>query len=373
MIERLYIHNFRCFENFELVTKDLPTALLLGANGAGKSSVRLALEMLQKIGRGINRARDLVTAENFSYGRTDTPMRIEIDVTIGGRAYKYSLAWELPPGFKEIRIFDEKLFVDGQPVYSRTHAQVTIHGNGSRSEAKFLVDWHLVALPVIQVRADPDDLSIFKLWLARTIILAPIPARMTGEAADATLEPEADGGNFGEWFSGLLGSYPAAYSPIDKYLRETMPDFGDIQQILVGPNVKRMSVSFQMNRATFRAPFNHLSDGEKCFLLGALVLAANQVCGPLFCFWDEPDNYIGLSEVGRFVMELRRSFDTDDERPGQLIATSHNPEAIRQFADENTLVLYRKSHLEPTLVRSLEELAIQGDLVDALIRGDVGP
>jgi len=68
-------------------------------------------------------------------------------------------------------------------------------------------------------------------------------------------------------------------------------------------------------------------------------------------------------------MELRRAFG-----PGaQLIATSHNPEAIRRFADENTFALYRKSHLEPTQVRLVSDLGIQGDLVEALIRGDVAP
>jgi len=187
---------------------------------------------------------------------------------------------------------------------------------------------------------------------------------------DAVLEPEPDGSNFGEWFSGVLGSYPAAYSRIDCYLRDApMTDFGDIRQMLVGPKSKQMLVSFQKNGTTLQVPFDNLSDGEKCLLLGALVLAANQVSGPLFCFWDEPDNYLSLSEVGRFVMELRRAFG-----PGaQLIATSHNPEAIRRFADENTFVLYRKSHLEPTQVRLVSDLGIQGDLVEALIRGDVAP
>jgi len=89
----------------------------------------------------------------------------------------------------------------------------------------------------------------------------------------------------------------------------------------------------------------------------------------VLCFWDEPDNYLALPEVGHFVMALRRAFQTG----GQFIATSHNPEAIRRFSDENTLVLYRKSHLEPTIVRPLKELKVNGDLVGALIRGDVEP
>jgi hypothetical protein len=36
-------------------------------------------------------------------------------------------------------------------------------------------------------------------------------------------------------------------------------------------------------------------------------------------------------------------------------------------------VLHRKSHLEPTIVRRLDEVDYSGDLVSALVRGDVEP
>jgi hypothetical protein len=63
-------------------------------------------------------------------------------------------------------------------------------------------------------------------------------------------------------------------------------------------------------------------------------------------------------------MELRRVFQ---KTGGQILITSHNPEAIRQFSDENTLLLYRNSHLEPTQIRRVADLNFQGDLVNALI------
>jgi len=110
-----------------------------------------------------------------------------------------------------------------------------------------------------------------------------------------------------------------------------------------------------------------LSDGEKCFVVCALVLASNSAYGPLFCFWDEPDNFLSLDEVGQFIMAIRRDFQSR----GQFIATSHNPEAIRRFSGDNTLVLSRKSHLEPTNVRPLSELDTKGDVVETLIRGDL--
>ena len=98
-------------------------------------------------------------------------------------------------------------------------------------------------------------------------------------------------------------------------------------------------------------------------------MAASDAYGPLVCFWDEPDQHLSLDEVGHFVLDLQKAFQSG----GQFIATSHNPEAIRGFSDENTLVLYRKSHLEPTIARPLSEIEVSGDLVNALIRGDVEP
>src|SRR6202021_1867062 len=99
----------------------------------------------------------------------------------------------------------------------------------------------------------------------------------------------------------------------------------------------------------------------------ALVLAANHAYGPLLCFWDEPENYLAPSEVGHLVVALRRAFQSG----GQFIAASHNPEAIRRFSDENTLVLSRENHLEPTRVRVLSEIDVGGDLIGALARGDL--
>lgn len=363
MIQRLYINNFRCMQNFELNLKAMPSALLIGKNGRGKSTIGAALELLQGIGRGINRVDQLVRTDDFFRGIKDVPIRFELEVRIDGKLYYYILAFDLPENFKKIRIFQEKLIIENNPIYSREEGQVTLHSN----DAEFIVDWHLVALPVIQEQRK-GPLEIFKTWLARMIILDPIPGLMSGESGEETLEPKRDGSNFGEWYSGLLGRYPAAYAELKNHLSKTMPDIQDLQNDPIGKDFKSMNVGFQANQAKMRIPFNDLSDGEKCFFLCALVLTANEYYGPIFCFWDEPDHHLSLSELGDFIMSLRRSFDASG---GQILVTSHHPETIRRFSDENTLVLDRKSHLEPTLVRPLSELSVRGDLIEELILDDV--
>jgi len=345
----------------------MSSVLLIGKNGTGKSTISSALQILQSIGRGINRVGQLVQSKDFARGRSDVPIRFEIEVLLDEKLYHYVLALELSGNFKELRISEEQLLCAGTPIYSRKEAQVTLHASFQNREAHFLVDWHLVALPVIQEQTETDPLWIFKTWLAHIIILAPIPQVMTGDSSGETLQPTRDGANVGEWFSGLLGRYPAAYTLIDRYLRKVMPDLRDFQNELRGKDFKSMSVWFEINNANLRISFEDLSDGEKCFFLCAIVLAANASHGPLFCFWDEPDNYLSLSEVGFLIASLRNSF----KKKGQIVATSHHPEAIRKFSDENTFILDRKSHLEPTLIRLLSDFPVTGDLINALICGDI--
>lgn len=372
MIRRLYVHNFRCLENFELPISGLSSVLLIGRNGAGKTTVGLALEILQRIARGTNRVGDLVSPRDLTRGRSDIPARFEIEVELLGKIYSYTIAFEFPEGFKELRVFEEKFTVDAKPVFTREVAQVRLARTGRDTEANFRIDWHLVALPLVQQQSSNDPIFIFRQWLASMLILRPMPSLIRGDSDRETLQPNVQVTDFGAWFSGLLASAPSAYAKIDEYLKQVMPDLQDVKNPVAGKDARSLVVQFSNKQGTVTLPFEYLSDGEKCFMICALVIAASDAYRPLLCFWDEPDNYLAPSEIGQSIMALRRAF----QMGGQLIATSHNPEAIRRFSDENTLVLYRNSHLEPTIARRLEEIRssgeLKGDLVEALVRGDVG-
>ena len=361
VIRRFYVHNFRCLENFELPISGQSSILLIGNNGSGKTTVGLALEVLQKIARNINRVHDLVDPKDLA--RKDVPVRFEITVEIQPQpqVYDYSIAFEFPPGFRELRVLEENLSVNGRPIYTRQKAQVNL--TDREKEARFSIDWHLVALPIVQ----EQSLGVFKQWLARMLILRPVPGLIKGSSDTDTLEPNIQVTNFGAWFSGLVASAPSAYSKIDEYLKEVMPDLKDIKNPAVGKDTRNLVVQFSVDQRSLNIDFEDLADGEKCFMICALLLAANYAYGPLTCFWDEPDSYIGLSEVEPLIMALRKEFQSR----GQFIATSQNPGAIRRFSDENTFVLQRRSHLEPTTARRLEDFKAEGDLVGALVRGDL--
>jgi hypothetical protein len=188
VIRRFYVHNFRCLENFELPMSRRPSTLLIGNNGAGKTTVGLAFEILQRIGRGTNRVRDLVSPTDFFLGRSEAPMRFEIEVELEGKTYIYTLALEFPQGFKELRGLEEKLEAGGKTVYSRESAKVSRNIEASSlqglaaAQSNFPIDWHLVALPIIQQRSTKDPASVFKQWLARILILRPMPSLILGHS-----------------------------------------------------------------------------------------------------------------------------------------------------------------------------------------------
>jgi predicted ATPase len=376
MIKRLYIHNFRCLENFELAPEEFSSILLLGKNGSGKTTVALALEVLQRIARGTNRVGDLVKPKDLTIGRTQVPVRFEVEVTLAGQSYAYSVAFEFPIGFRELRVSEENLTVDGSPIFTRELAQVKLARTGQTGEAAFRIDWHLVALPIVQEHSSDDPLSIFKKWLANILILRPVPSLATGESehnAPHKNTPDIKAKNIGAWFSALVAADPSVYVQVSEYLMAVMPDFDKITNQVFGQESRRLLFHFLNGSKNTELYLEDLSDGEKCFVIFALTIAANAAFSSILCFWDEPDNFLAPDEVGHSITALRRAF----QDRGQLIITSHNPEAIRRFSDINILYLSRKSHLEPTIVTSIEHMRtsgrFNGGFIDALLRGDIEP
>jgi predicted ATPase len=372
MLRRLYAHNFRCLENFEFKPGSSSSALLIGKNGAGKSTVLRVLGVFQALGRGTNRVSRLVNPGDFTRGRAEIPIRLELDVVLNGRALHYTLALELPERFRELRVLEERLVQDGIEIFSRQHADVIIRGQPPTilTDAHIGIDWHLVALPVIQDPASADALRSLRDWMSAMVLLAPIPQLISGDTQTKSLEPQADAINLADWLSGLLDSYPSAYPTLIHHLQQVMPDLEQFLFERTGKEAKSLLVRFRNEKNQYGLPFVALSDGEKCFFLGAVLLAANQCYGPLFACWDEPDNHLALNEISTFVMALRQAFHRNN---GQILVTSHNSEAIQRFSDENTWVLGRRSRLEPTVIRPLEELAPTPDLIQALIDGDLDP
>lgn len=370
MLERLYVHNYRCLENFEFNPGAASSVLLIGKNGAGKSTVRDALAVMQAIGLGEGQVKNLAKPSDFTRGHSDVPMRFELTLKLGGKRYHYALALELPPAAHQLRVLSESLSIDGAEVYTRQHAEVQVkrpvsaNGNG-----QFSMDWHIVALTVIQDRGASSLLQPLRDWLSRIVLLSPLPPLMVSET---TAEPgplQISGSNLVDWLSTLLESHPAVYATVIEQLQKVMPDVALFRFEKLGRDSRALMVQFKSGGASDEQSFERLSDGEKCFFLSAVLLAANRWTGPIFAFWDEPDNYLATHEVGQFIVELKRCFA---RHGGQWIASSHNAEAVVNFSVDSTWVLARKSHLEPTQSRCVDAISLgEAGLIQTLMDGEI--
>jgi predicted ATPase len=364
MLERLYVNNFRCFENFSIDLTDRQSALVIGKNGTGKSTFMDALGVLRHVFRGSSRIRDIIAASDFAQHRKQIPMRFEIELKLNSKRFKYAITFEVPENLREPHVAEESLSVDGVDIFSRDKARISLGG-----ESTFDLDWNMAALPVINERPGERSIQQIKAFFASMVLIAPIPANMSGFSEDESFEINKDASNFSSWLNALLLRQPKAYNVLDTYLKSVIPDFGSFQNIERGENGKQLLLNFEHENSTrgLAIDFKHLSDGEKCFFLSALIVAANKVDGPLFCMWDEPENYLSLPEIGHFIVELRRLTN----QRGQFVAISHHPETIRRFSDDNTFVFARRSHFEPTVVRTLSDLPYNGDLIEALVRDEI--
>ena len=367
MIERLYVHNFRCLENFTLDFDGNQSAVLIGRNGSGKSTVLSALQVFQSICRGPNRVKDVIRVKDFSRFDKSRPMRFEIDLAFAGTKFKYSVSFEWPADFHEARILEESLLKDGVTVFTRQNSQVQL-----ATGPAFGLDWHVFALPVINERPSERSIKDVKLFFANLIVIAPIPLLMGGFSEETETELGHQALNYASCLRALLQSKPKAYRVFESFVKQVMPDFSSIENVDRGKDGgSQLIVSFEQPHLTLPLNFDVLSAGEKCFLLAAYIVAANDVRSsidvPLVCIWDEPDNHLSISEVGHFITDLRKMTN----QSGQLIATTHHPETIRKFSDENTFVLTRKSHFEPTVIKPLSAFSYSGDLIHALIRDEI--
>lgn len=345
MIQRLYVHNFRCLQNFEIKPGSQTSLLLIGKNGVGKSTIAKVLSLFQKLGTGTSRVASLVTPDDFTLGRTDEIMQLELEIALDSKLCHYSLVLDKPETFRELRVVEESFSVDNVPVYTRKKADVTYR------TASFSLDWHNTALPLILEKQD-GPLQAFRNWLRRMHILSPIPQLIGGESHGSSGPLSVSCDNFADYLLDLLTSHPASYEAIHSFLKELMPDLREFSNKQITDGTRVLQVRFGNEGSVLTANFQQLSDGEKCMFLGAVMLPAQRAYGDFFAFWDEPDNYLALPEVEHFIRFLRKNFNNGS----QIWMTSHHEETINCFSHENTLLLRRKNHASPVELRPINEL-----------------
>ena len=354
MIKRIKVQNYRCLQQFELKCADVDVMLTLGLNGVGKTTLLKVLSLLQQIASGVSAIPDLFLISDFSFAETkDKIMRVELETEREGKRYQYCLALELPERFTRLRVFEEALTCDEERLYGRKVSQVLL---GEKAGCGFLLDWHQFALPMIQDKDGDERIANFKKSLMEMVLVSPMPNVMGDTLSGDGGYLKMDASNLAAWISECQLSAPKSYAMIVDRLRDGIfPD-------LVGyefakdndDSPRRLTFIFEKTGAgIIRSRFGTLSDGEKCEILSTVigVKAALGMCD--FCYWDEPDNFLAISEVRMMISALRADMAA---AKGQYFFSSHSLQALDAVPVERVKVFMRDSHLEPAYLRDVREL-----------------
>lgn len=327
MLTRLYVDNFRCFVNFEY--RPDRKQLILGTNGAGKSSLLDVLLLIKRIALG---GVPLDQAP-LKYLKTRwvarTTQHFEIDALIDGQAFQYKLRIDLASAEDQYTVVHESLLLNQHPLVEFSDGSVTLAGSGSIESVTYPFEPTRSCLASTPGQFPYASIGRFRRWLQELQVFRINPFAMlaASEREERGLRPDLS--NFASWYRSVLLSAPKQHA---KFL-------ADLREVFGGFDVLRMPEYREDNRtliAEFSAAdqsavgysFTELSEGQRCLI--GLYAVLHFFTNPDFTLIiDEPDNFISLREIQPWLSSLA---EVAEEKKGQAVLISHHPELINQWA-----------------------------------------
>jgi predicted ATPase len=336
MLTRVAIRNYNCFADVELV---LPRRLLLvGSNGAGKTSLWQALASLQDlIVRGTDVAELFPTRSLTRWLAHAGAQRFVIEVERGASTYIYTLELQHDAARLTPSIHGEELRVGDHVLYENRGGEVRIHGDTPDADGKprtvFPFGRKRSFLPDIEARPDNTHLMAFRAAVADLWLMKHSPAQLAPTSAEEGGWLERDGSNFSSWFRGVLAERPEVGSLLNEALRPTLPGLQRIAFEKVSPKVRELMLHFRAQGGDYAVSAGELSDGQRSLLLlhGLLVGAFDRQA---VAFLDEPEMGLAPHEMQPWLAGATAALEQND---GQLLVISHHPAVVDYLAPERTI------------------------------------
>jgi energy-coupling factor transporter ATP-binding protein EcfA2 len=329
MLTRIYIDNFRCFVNFEY--KPASRQLIMGANGAGKSSLPDVIRMLRRFAvAGIDPALLRILDQRTRW-MSQTQQTFEIEAILDREKYVYKLVvdpWGDPP---RTRVMSETVQLDERPIFEFKTGKVSLYDDRFELKVAYPFDWHRSALATIIPGPENTKLIRFRQWFAGVLVFRMNPFTMRARAEREQNAPRVSLANFAEWYRHLVQAYPKENSLFFESLRSALDGFGGLELRGAGENVRLLFCEFaRAGGPPVKFSFGELSDGQRCLICLYAVLHFVLSKGNMVML-DEPDNFISLREIQPWLNAVS---DVIDESHGQVLLISHHPEIMNQWAPD---------------------------------------
>lgn len=341
MIERLYIHNYKGFVNFEM--KCGPFVFLMGRNGSGKSSVLEVLEKLARLIAGEDLVKYALPQSTWCRYGTFSTQSFELSIRLEGDLFCYRLELEPAGTTGVVVVRSEQVTANNVRMFAIESGTQELCDDTGAVIASFPHGNEASGVGLIDARKYNQKLSRFQAWAGKFLRLQIDPWQMGSQGLQGRGGLDPFGRNFPAWLDRMAHADTERLLGYFKLLGEVLPGFKSINWRPMARNLTALEAVFDSGEARIKFELDELSEGQKCLIALYAVLHFGLGNGGCVAF-DEPDNFLALPEIEPFLNHLE---DAIDHRGAQAFLVSHHPEFYNRLATdpERSRYLERKDGL----------------------------
>lgn len=369
MLKRLYVNNYKCLVNFELLLAR--TTLLAGLNGTGKSTIFDLLEHLRRFIAGDASVGESFSPRSITQWQSSNLQKFELTVT-GGPAgmtedYQYLLELEHDRAHQRCQVHSETVRTSTDLLFRFHGGEVELFRDNGSAGPEFPFDRNRSGLTAVVERQDNTRLSWFKSWLRDMHTVRLDPASMLSRGESEVPHPKVNLSDFACWYRHLMQERPREISELFDSLSQVLDGFRALELLQDGEVARTLKARFETRMQeeeppqSFQLGFQELSDGQRALVALYTLLHVTKRQTITLCL-DEPDNFAALAEIQPLIFEF---CDAAEEGP-QVIFASHHPEIIDHPGIEKRLLL-RRDNGGPTRITPLKHSALPPS--EAIARG----
>ena len=339
MFNRFYVDNYRCLVNFDLPLNEI--TLLLGRNGTGKTSVLDVTFALRELLSGRAKITDphVFPSRTLTRWQSNLFQVFEVGVELQNDSLTYRIEIEHESATDRARVSTETLSAkDGQLLFKFELGDVHLFRDDSGTGPIYTADWTESALARVAPRHDNKRLTAFLDFMRKVIVCRLYPTSFEHETARENRMLSRDARNFCSWYQHLQLEQPGKIEAFRSELRDVIDDFDGIRLPKVGTTTRAFEMDFEEGGRRFSLGLNEISDGQRA--LTALYAIVHLTAGLGYTlFIDEPENYVALSEIQPWLMQLSEACGNDIP---QAVMCSHHPELIDFLGHAHGIALTRE-------------------------------
>ena len=340
MFERIYIHNYKCFINFELRLDE--TSLLAGTNGSGKTSVLDVMFALKKLLAGEAKITDRIAFHPSTLTRwqSQTEQSFEMDVRVDGELFRYHLRIEHEPDLRQSRVAEESLVSGAKRLFHCDRGTVQLDRDNGTEGPSYQADWSESALARVVSQPSNTMLTSFMEAVRATVVCSIRPSMLGAESDHESSILGRHAENFVDWYRNTMQENPASVRDHVEALRGVLDGFSEVHLQQTGLDHRALMLDFRTDGTTFKLRFDELSDGQQALVVLYALLHLREHDGGVVLFLDEPDNFVALSEIQPWLMAV---VEMCEDTPSQAVICSHHPELIDYLGSDAGLLLRREA------------------------------